>query len=45
MFGSLLRQKLENQTYLRWFNISMALLLVISVLPVALDVWSQLTAV
>ncbi|WP_413282760.1 LysE family translocator [Vibrio sp. MA40-2] len=43
MFGSLLRQHLQNAQYLRWFNLSMSLLLVVSVLPVISDIWQQFT--
>ncbi|UXI04536.1 LysE family translocator [Photobacterium sp. TY1-4] len=43
MFGSLLRRYLENRTYLRWFNLTMSLLLVISVLPVMREVWQHFT--
>ncbi|WP_421091141.1 LysE family translocator [Pseudochrobactrum sp. MP213Fo] len=32
-FGSLLRQWLENPVYLKWFNLTMALLLVLSLWP------------
>lgn len=42
MFGSLLRQKLDNETYLRWFNRSMSFLLLLAVFPVIGDVWHQL---
>jgi threonine/homoserine/homoserine lactone efflux protein len=41
MFGSMLRQFLDNAAYLRWFNITMSLLLVGSVLPVVKDIWYQ----
>ncbi|MDV7105792.1 LysE family translocator [Vibrio sp. TH_r3] len=41
MFGSLLRHYLQNDLYLRWFNLSMSLLLVVSVLPVISDIWQQ----
>ncbi|MFC1235008.1 LysE family translocator [Vibrio sp. F74] len=41
MFGSILRQFLDNAAYLRWFNITMSLLLVGSVLPVVKDIWYQ----
>ena len=40
--GSLLRKKLESPEYLRMFNLSMAFLLVLSVLPVVVDLWQQL---
>jgi threonine/homoserine/homoserine lactone efflux protein len=42
MFGSLLRQYMQNTTYLRWFNITMSLLLVASVIPVIRDIWQQI---
>lgn len=41
LFSSLLRRYLEKPTYLRWFNISMSLLLVVSTLPVIRDIWQQ----
>lgn len=41
MFGSMLRQFLDNTAYLRRFNITMSLLLVGSVLPVVKDIWYQ----
>lgn len=37
MFGSALRHLLTKPLYLRWFNMTMALLLVVSVVPVVLD--------
>lgn len=41
LFSSLLRCYLEKPTYLRWFNISMSLLLMVSTLPVIHDIWQQ----
>lgn len=41
MFGSLLRRTLKSNTGLKWFNRSMSLLLVVSVLPVIRDIWNQ----
>ncbi|RTR35487.1 LysE family translocator [Shewanella canadensis] len=41
LFGSLLSHHLEKPTYLRWFNISMSLLLVVSTLPVIRNIWQQ----
>jgi len=42
MFGTLLRQKLDNDTYLRRFNVAMSFLLLLSVFPVIRDIWQQL---
>lgn len=42
LFGSLLREKLQNQQHLKLFNVVMSLLLVLSVLPVLSDVINQL---
>ena len=42
MFGSMLRQYLQNTSYLRWFNASMAFLLLVSVFPVIKDIGQQL---
>jgi len=41
IFGSLLRDYFENVTYLRWFNISMSLLLVLSIIPVISEIYQQ----
>jgi threonine/homoserine/homoserine lactone efflux protein len=41
IFGTWLREPLEDPVYLRWFNIMMAMLLVGSVLPVVRDIWLQ----
>lgn len=41
--GSLLRQKLQNATYLRYFNITMSVLLLLSVFPAIKEIWQQLT--
>ncbi|QXO16074.1 LysE family translocator [Vibrio ostreae] len=38
MFGSILRRYLDNVTYMRWFNLCMAALLIISVLPVISEI-------
>lgn len=43
IFGTLLRQKLENDVYLRRLNMSMAFLLLLSVFPVIRDIWQQLS--
>lgn len=39
VFGSLLRKLLKNALMHRLFNISMALILVLSIVPVVLDLW------
>ena len=44
LFGSTLKQYLTNHLYVRMFNLSMALLLALSVTPVMFDIW-QLIAV
>ncbi|MEQ3505461.1 LysE family translocator, partial [Pseudoalteromonas sp. BZP1] len=41
--GAGLRQLLTNHTAQRIFNVSMALLLVFSVLPVVFDIWTFYT--
>ena len=42
IFGTWLRESLENKVYQRWFNMIMAILLVGSVLPVVTEIWYQL---
>ena len=42
MFGSALRRWLTKQHYLRWFNLTMALLLVVSIVPVIRGVVEQI---
>lgn len=42
MCGSFLRKFMDNPVYLRSFNITMAVLLAGSVLPVMQDIWEQL---
>ncbi len=44
IFGAMLRQVLNQPHYRKWFNYSMALLLVLSIAPVLADLWSQLKA-
>lgn len=44
LFGSFLQQKLKNDNFLRWFNMSMSLLLLLSVFPVIRDISQQLIA-
>lgn len=44
LFGSFLQQKLKNDNFLRWFNISMSLLLLLSIFPAIGDIWQQLIA-
>lgn len=44
MFGSALRRWLTKQHYLRWFNLTMALLLVVSIVPVIRGVIEQIIA-
>ncbi|MEF1285781.1 LysE family translocator [Vibrio sp. M250220] len=44
MFGSALRHWLTKQHYLRWFNLTMALLLVVSIVPVIRGVIEQIIA-
>ncbi|MGF1740285.1 LysE family translocator [Vibrio profundum] len=41
VLGSHMREHLKSTTYLRWFNISMSFLLVLSVAPVFKDIWQQ----
>ncbi|CAM3997167.1 LysE family translocator [Pseudoalteromonas byunsanensis] len=41
VFGSVLKQYLTQSSYRRWFNYSMALLLVLSVLPVLVEIKQQ----
>ncbi|MDZ7870339.1 MAG: LysE family translocator [Rheinheimera sp.] len=43
-FGALLRRVLNQPRYRQWFNYSMALLLLLSVLPVVFDLWHQAVA-
>ena len=40
--GSILRKFMNNPVYLRGFNITMAVLLAGSIMPVVLDIWAQL---
>lgn len=42
MFGSALRRWLTRQHYLRWFNLTMAMLLVVSIVPVIRGVVEQI---
>jgi threonine/homoserine/homoserine lactone efflux protein len=42
MFGSALRRWLTKQHYLRWFNLTMAMLLVVSIVPVIRGVVEQI---
>jgi len=44
LLGSFLRQYLKNINYIRRFNITMALLLAASVIPVIGDIWQTLVA-
>lgn len=41
LFGSVLQQKLRTRRYLQWFNLSMALLLILSVVPVCIEIWQH----
>jgi len=43
-FGALLRRVLNQPHYRQWFNYSMALLLLLSVLPVVYELWLQAVA-
>ena len=43
-FGALLRRVLNQPRYRQWFNYSMALLLLLSVLPVVYELWLQAVA-
>ncbi|NOI80042.1 LysE family translocator [Vibrio tubiashii] len=45
MFGSVLRQYLQKPSYLRLFNLTMSILLAISVLPVVIDIAAELNIV
>nr|WP_275664477.1 LysE family translocator [Vibrio tubiashii] len=45
MFGSVLRQYLQKPSYLRLFNLTMSILLAISVLPVVIDIAAELNKV
>lgn len=45
MFGSVLRQYLQKPSYLRLFNLTMSILLAISVLPVVIDIAAELNRV
>ncbi|MGO1191187.1 LysE family translocator [Vibrio casei] len=44
LFGSFLQQTLKNNNYLIWFNMSMSVLLLLSVFPVIADIRQQLIA-
>ncbi|MDC0609848.1 LysE family translocator [Vibrio sp.] len=41
LFGSFLNQKLNDARYLRWFNLTMAFLLVVSVIPVLKEILNE----
>ncbi len=43
-FGAMLRRVLNQPHYRQWFNYSMALLLLLSVLPVVYELWQQAVA-
>lgn len=43
-FGAMLRRVLNQPHYRQWFNYSMALLLLLSVLPVVYELWLQAVA-
>ncbi|WP_430455863.1 LysE family translocator [Rheinheimera sp.] len=43
-FGAMLRRVLNQPHYRQWFNYSMALLLLLSVLPVVFELWQQAVA-
>ncbi|MDC5841945.1 LysE family translocator [Vibrio europaeus] len=45
MFGSLLSRYLQKPSYLRLFNLTMSILLAISVLPVVIDIAAELNIV
>lgn len=44
LFGSYLQQHLKQAKYRRLFNLSMAFLLILSILPVFLDIWLSINA-